>query len=55
VKPRTKKVLMIVGLGLLAFYIITDPQEAATNVGGLLDWLKGAAEAIITFVKSVFQ
>jgi hypothetical protein len=51
---KAKKVFMIVGVALIAFYVITQPGPAAEAVQGLLGWLRDGAEAIITFVKNVF-
>ncbi|WP_165913011.1 hypothetical protein [Tamaricihabitans halophyticus] len=46
---------MISGVGLLAFFLITQPQSVAGIVNILLDTLKDAAESLITFVQMVFS
>jgi hypothetical protein len=51
---KAKKVVMIVVVALIAFYVITQPGAAAEAVQGILGWLRDGAEAIITFVKNVF-
>jgi hypothetical protein len=51
---KAKKVLMIVGVALILFYVITQPGPAADAVQSILGWLREGAEAIITFVQNVF-
>jgi hypothetical protein len=51
---KAKKVLMIVGVALILFYVITQPGPAADAVQSILSWLREGAEAIITFVQNVF-
>ena len=51
---KAKKVLMLVGVALVLFYVITQPGPAADAVQGILGWLREGAEAIITFVQNVF-
>jgi hypothetical protein len=55
VKPKTKKVLLWVIAGLLVLYAIRYPQEAAAKVVDILGDLRAAAEAIITFFRSLFE
>jgi hypothetical protein len=40
---------------LIAFFLISQPLQSAALVNDLLDGLQSAAEAVITFVRSVFQ
>jgi hypothetical protein len=54
-KLNLKKTLTIVGVVLIAFFLITQPQQSAALVTNILTWLRDAAEAIITFVRSVFN
>jgi hypothetical protein len=50
-----KKLATIVVAGIVLFYVITQPTQAGQAVQGILSWLRDGAEAIITFMKSVFQ
>jgi hypothetical protein len=52
---NAKKVLMLVGVALVLFYVITQPSQAAEAVQGILGWLEDGAEAIITFVRNLFS
>ncbi|MGH3759924.1 hypothetical protein [Actinophytocola sp.] len=49
-----KKAMILVGVALVLFYVITQPSQAANAVQGLLGWLKDGAEAIITFMRNLF-
>jgi hypothetical protein len=51
---NAKKAMMLVGVALILFYVITQPTQAADAVQGILGWLKSGAEAIITFMKNLF-
>jgi hypothetical protein len=51
---KAKKVLMLVGVALVLFYVITQPGPAAEAVQDILGWLRDGAEAIITFVQNIF-
>jgi hypothetical protein len=50
-----KKALIIVGVALIAFFLISQPVQSASLVSDILLGLKNAANAVITFVRSVFQ
>ncbi|GGN12627.1 hypothetical protein GCM10011609_61130 [Lentzea pudingi] len=39
---------------MLLFFLIAEPQQAAQLVQNILNSLRTAAEALITFVRSVF-
>jgi hypothetical protein len=52
---KVKKVLIISGAALLVFFLVTQPVQSAALVTEILNTLKDAAEAVITFVRSVFQ
>jgi hypothetical protein len=54
VAVNTKKALIIVGVALIAFFLISQPVESAQLVNGILLGLKNAANAVITFVRSIF-
>ena len=49
-----KKAMILAGVALVLFYVITQPTQAANAVQGLLGWLKDGAEAIITFMRNLF-
>lgn len=49
-----KKILTFAGVGLLLFFLIAEPQQAAQLVQNILGTLREAAEALITFVKQLF-
>ncbi|TDV46160.1 hypothetical protein [Actinophytocola oryzae] len=51
---KAKKVLMLVAVALILFYVITQPGPAADAVQGILGALREGAEAIITFVQNLF-
>ena len=50
-----KKLTTIVVAAIVLFYVITQPTQAGQAVQDILSWLRDGAEAIITFMKSVFQ
>lgn len=50
----TKKIVTIALVALLLFFLITQPTQSAQTVQNVLGWLQDGAEAIITFVKSLF-
>lgn len=51
---NVKKIITLAVVALLLFYLITQPQQSASAVHGVLGWLRDGADAIITFVKSLF-
>jgi hypothetical protein len=52
---NAKKAMIIVGAALIAFFLISQPVQSADLVNQILLGLKNAAEAVITFVRSVFK
>lgn len=52
---NVKKASIIVGAALIAFFLITQPVESADLVNQILVWLRDVAEAVITFVRRVFN
>lgn len=48
-----KKAMLLVGVALVLFYTITQPQVAADAVQGVLGSLKDGAATIIGFVRNV--
>lgn len=51
---NAKKVAIVAGVALVLFYVISQPNQAAEGVQGLFGWLRDGAEAIITFLRSLF-
>jgi len=49
-----RKVIIILVVAFVLFFLISQPTQSANVVTTVLDWLKTGAEAIITFVKSLF-
>ncbi len=49
-----KKIVILAGAGIILFYVITQPSQAGQAVQEILGWLRDGAEAIITFLRSVF-
>lgn len=52
---NVKKALIITGAALVVFFLVTQPEQSAQLVRDILGTLQNAAEAVITFVRSVFQ
>jgi hypothetical protein len=52
---NVKKASIIVGAALIAFFLISQPVQSAELVNQILLGMKNAAEAVITFVRSVFN
>ena len=50
-----KKLATIVVAAIVLFYVITQPTQAGHAVQDILSWLRSGAEAIITFMKSIFK
>jgi hypothetical protein len=54
VSPGAKKLLGVVVVVFLAFFVISQPNESANIVRDLLNMLQEGAEALITFLQSLF-
>ncbi|UJW28133.1 hypothetical protein L3Q67_22840 [Saccharothrix sp. AJ9571] len=52
--PQIKKILLVGVVALVLFLLITQPTQSAEAVQTALGWLREGAEAIVTFVKSLF-
>jgi hypothetical protein len=50
-----KKILSLAGIALVLFFVIAQPTGAANLVENILGFLRDAAEAVITFVSTVFS
>ena len=53
--PNAKKILIIGGVVLVLFFLISRPNESAEAVQTFLGWLQDGAEGIITFFKALFN
>jgi uncharacterized membrane protein len=51
---NAKKLIVLVVVAFVLFFLITQPSESANVVDTVLNWLKTAAESIITFVRNLF-
>jgi hypothetical protein len=49
-----KKLIVLVVVAFLLFFLITQPAGSANVVTTILNWLKEGATAIVTFVRSLF-
>jgi len=49
-----KKLIVLVVVAFLLFFLITQPTGSAGVVTNILTWLKDGATAIVTFVRSLF-
>lgn len=52
-KPSTKKYLTWIAIGLVLFYVLSDPAKAAASVDGLVAQVKALADAIIQFLTAL--
>ncbi|CRK61748.1 hypothetical protein [Alloactinosynnema sp. L-07] len=50
-----KKVLILTGAALLVFFLVTQPVQSAGIVNSIITTLREGAEAVITFVSTVFK
>ena len=49
-----KKLIVLLVVAFLLFFLITQPTGSANTVDTILNWLKDGATAIVTFVRSLF-
>jgi hypothetical protein len=54
VKPGAKRFLLLAGGVFLLFLVVTQPQQSAGIVRDLLAMLRGGAESLATFIRSLF-
>jgi hypothetical protein len=52
---NTKKIIGLLAIALVLFFVIAQPGNAANLVGNVLNFLRSSAEAVITFVSNVFN
>ncbi|WP_017976410.1 hypothetical protein [Actinopolyspora halophila] len=50
-----KKILTWAGIAFLLFFLISAPSEASDVVDGIFSSLQQAAEAVITFMRNLFE
>lgn len=53
--PNVKKVLIVGVVALVLFFLISQPHESADAVQQAFGWLGDGADAIVTFVRSLFS
>ncbi|MBA0124919.1 hypothetical protein H0B56_05125 [Haloechinothrix sp. YIM 98757] len=53
--PNLKKALIVGAVGLVLFFLISQPTESASAVHAVLGWLQEGAEALVTFVRALFE
>ncbi|GAA0538108.1 hypothetical protein GCM10011581_05020 [Saccharopolyspora subtropica] len=54
VTVNMKKIFTWAGVAFLLFFLFTAPIQASDVVNGILGSLRGAAEAVITFMQNLF-
>jgi hypothetical protein len=52
---NSKKVVIVAVVALVLFFLITRPTESAGVVHNGLGWMRGGAESIVTFVRTLFS
>jgi len=55
VSSGVKKILIVGGIALVLFFLITQPTQSADFVHRVLGWLKDGAEAVVTFFRALFS
>lgn len=53
--PNAKKAIIIGAVAVVLFFLITAPHESANAVHTVLGLLQDGAEALVTFVKALFN
>jgi hypothetical protein len=54
VNANVKKILTITGVVLLIYFVVSQPNEAAGMVQNGVSLLKDGADALVTFMQSLF-
>jgi hypothetical protein len=54
INVNLKKILTWAAVALVLFFLITSPTQASGLVTHILDLLKNAAAAIVSFVRTLF-
>jgi hypothetical protein len=55
IRLEVPKAVVLVGISLVLFYMITQPREAAAAAEAIITLLRSGAEAITTFLRSLFD
>lgn len=53
--PGVKKIVTWVAIAFVAFYLITNPEDAAGAIRGIGSFFATGFDAVIRFLTSVFQ
>ncbi len=53
-RMNLKKLLTWAAVALVLFFLISAPTQASSLVDNILSMLKNAAEAVVTFVQTLF-
>lgn len=51
---NVKKIVVILAVALGVFFVVTQPTQLAGLITSILDMLRQGAQALITFVQSLF-
>ena len=51
---KAKKIIILCAVALVLFFLISQPTQSAAVVTNILNMLKQGAEALVTFVKTLF-
>jgi hypothetical protein len=51
---KAKKVVLVAVVALLLFYVVAEPAQSAGVVQDMFGGLQRGAEAIVTFMRSLF-
>ncbi|GAA5163864.1 MULTISPECIES: hypothetical protein [Amycolatopsis] len=52
---NTKKIVIVAVVAFVLFFLISRPTQSAEVVQNVLGWLRDGAEAIVTFVRTLFS
>lgn len=52
---NAKKLAGLVGIALVLFFVIAQPNQAAGLVGNIVGFLRSSAESVVSFVSNVFN
>jgi cell shape-determining protein MreC len=50
-----KRLIVLIVVAFLLFFLITNPGGSANVVDNILGWLKNGAQSIVTFVQQIFS
>jgi hypothetical protein len=49
-----RRVLILIGVALALFFVISQPQNSADLVLSILNILRDAAESVVEFIRALF-